>query len=509
MKLINRILPPVTAFLAACSLGVATASADVFHGHWIGGRIEETYQRLGGWPTFGDALTPESVSAWNGRFQVFARDSSIYWHPNIDGGTAHQVGGAIRDKWAELGWEREHLGYPVTDELPTRKPGGRFNHFQGGSIYWSPSTGAHNVQGEIKKRWGLSDWEIFFFFFTSTYEIYTPGGEGKFNHFQRGSVYWSPSTGAHKVLGEIRNYWGKHGWEKSRFGFPVSEERHLNDGAVQQEFQGHALQWVPFRPASLPTYDSAYGSYNQIYDIFNISEQWTPQALNRELTTRFNQYFTFTGCPDILHVGDTCDLDTALPVVAPVRVEAISPDGFTLKSLEGHPEGAGRLINFRFVPTTVTGVTTIRLQVQAWGPVSSASLAGPLNSETIARYSWSRLAHNLRKRTSTASATYITADKNTTSVRTLNVPNSDSAFALSGAEVVDTKDYQLSEGMDRVPLFPAGTSSEEIEAALQGGSMPTSFPTILENETDTSSDTTTDSQPEPVQITQGAEDRTQ
>lgn len=451
MKCSNRILSSTTAFLVACSLGTATATADVFHGHWIGGRIEETYQRLGGWPTFGDALTPESVSAWNGRFQVFARDSSIYWHPNVDGGTAHQVGGAIRDKWAERGWEREYLGYPTTDELPTRQPGGRFNHFQGGSIYWSPSTGAH------------------------------------------------------KVLGETRNYWGKNGWEKSRFGFPVSEERRLNDGAVQQEFQGHALQWVPFKPASLPTYDSAYGSYNQFYDVFNISEQWTPQALNRELTTHFNQYFTFTGCPDTLRVGDTCNLDTAIGLGAPVRVEAISSDGFTLKSLERHPEGAGRLINFRFVPTTVTGITTIRLNVQAWGPVSNGSLLGPLNSQTIARYSWSRLAGNLRKRTSTASATYITADKNTSSVRTFNVPNSDAASALPDAEVVDTTDYQLSESMDLVPLFPAGTSPEEIEAALKGGSIPTSLPTIREEETPTPSDTTTDSQPDPVHATQGTE----
>ena len=341
--------------------------------------------------------------------------------------------------------------------------------------------------------------------FPTTDEINTPGGEGKFNHFQGGSIYWSPSTGAHKVLGEIRNYWGKNGWEKSRFGFPVSEERRLNDGAVQQEFQGHALQWVPFKPASLPTYDSGYGSYNQFYDIFNISEQWTPQALNRELTTHFNQYFTFTGCPDTLRVGDTCNLETVVGLDAPVRVEAISPDGFTLKSLEGHPEGAGRLINFRFVPTTVTGITTIRLNVQAWGPVSYGSLFGPLNSQTIARYSWSRLADNLRKRTSTASATYITADKNTSSVRTFNVPNSDAASALPDAEVVDTADYQLSESMDLVPLFPAGTSPEEIEAALKGGSMPTSLPTVREEETPTPSDTTTDSQPDPVQATQGTE----
>lgn len=66
-------------------------------------------------------------------------------------------------------------------------------------------------------------------------------------------------------------------------------------------------------------------------------------------------------------------------------------------------------------------------------------------------------------------------------------------------------DHQLSESMDLVALFQAGTSSEEVEAALKGGSMPTSLPTIREEETPTPSDTTTDSQPDPVQATQGTE----
>lgn len=77
------------------AIGTATAEAEVFHGYWIGGKIEQTYHRLGGWEAFGDATTPERVAARNGRFQVFQRDASIYWHPNVDYGTAHQVGGAF------------------------------------------------------------------------------------------------------------------------------------------------------------------------------------------------------------------------------------------------------------------------------------------------------------------------------------------------------------------------------------------------------------------------------
>ncbi|MEL6052172.1 hypothetical protein QVH36_11330, partial [Corynebacterium rouxii] len=145
---------------AACAsvafAGTGVAGANVFHGHWIGGRIEEAYHRLGGWNTFGDATTDERIAKNNGRFQVFAKDASIYWHAGVDNGIAHQVGGRIRNKWGDLGWEGAALGYPITDELKTPDGVGRFNHFQGGSIYWSPDTDAHQVWGGIRDKWGAA-----------------------------------------------------------------------------------------------------------------------------------------------------------------------------------------------------------------------------------------------------------------------------------------------------------------------------------------------------------------
>lgn len=77
--------------------------------------------------------TPDNVG-----YFVAYRSGSIYWTPKTD---AHEVHGSIRGKWGSLGWERGFLGYPVTDETGTPDGVGRFNHFQGGSIYWSPQTG--------------------------------------------------------------------------------------------------------------------------------------------------------------------------------------------------------------------------------------------------------------------------------------------------------------------------------------------------------------------------------
>ena len=196
-----RRLGAVVAFSAVVGVGsVGVAAADVFHGHWIGGRIEETYHRLGGWNRFGDATSPERAAKNNGRFQVFAKDASIYWHPNVDRGIAHQVGGRIRNKWGDLGWERAALGYPITDELRTPDGVGRFNHFQGGSIYWSPDTDAYQVWGGIRDKWAEEGWEKGRLGYPTTDELRTTGNTGRFNHFQGGSIYWSGASGVHLSL---------------------------------------------------------------------------------------------------------------------------------------------------------------------------------------------------------------------------------------------------------------------------------------------------------------------
>lgn len=204
---LKKHLSAVVATITILCVGNSTiAVADEFHGRWVKGRILDTYKRLGGHKTFGNATTDELNAANGGKFQVFEHDSSIYWHPGVSNGTARQVGGRIRDKWAEYNWENGHLKYPTTDELPTRVGSGRFNHFEGGSIFWSPQTDAHVVQGEIRDRWELHRRESGTLGFPLTDELRTPNGVGRYNHFQGGSIYWTPQTGPQKVQGRIRDY---------------------------------------------------------------------------------------------------------------------------------------------------------------------------------------------------------------------------------------------------------------------------------------------------------------
>jgi uncharacterized protein with LGFP repeats len=66
---------------------------------------------------------------------------------------------SLRTKWAASGWEKGPLGYPTRDAVCGLKNGGCFQHFQGGSIYKSSSTPAAIVAGAIRTQWAEQGWE--------------------------------------------------------------------------------------------------------------------------------------------------------------------------------------------------------------------------------------------------------------------------------------------------------------------------------------------------------------
>jgi uncharacterized protein with LGFP repeats len=70
----------------------------------------------------------------------------------------------------------------------------------------------------------------------------TPDGVGRFAHFSNASIYWTPATGAHVVQGDIRNHWAKLGWEKSHLGYPTSDEYDI-PGGRRSEFEHGTISW--------------------------------------------------------------------------------------------------------------------------------------------------------------------------------------------------------------------------------------------------------------------------
>src|SRR5262249_31992955 len=87
--------------------------------------IDAKYAALGGAQgVLGPPAGNESFcSDLTGQFREYQR-GVIYWSPSTD---AHEVHGAILQKWHQLSRELGALGYPVTDETPTPDGRGRYN----------------------------------------------------------------------------------------------------------------------------------------------------------------------------------------------------------------------------------------------------------------------------------------------------------------------------------------------------------------------------------------------
>lgn len=223
--------------------GVAIYWTPSTGAHVVRGAIKAHYDGLGAeggllrYPLTDERGTPDGIGRYN-HFQ--GQDGSIYWSP---GTGAWEVHGAIRAKWAALGWEAGILGYPTGDETAAASGGGRYNTFQRALLYWSPGTGAHEVHGAIAQRWTALGRDAGPLGFPATDELTTPDRIGRYNHFGAGgSVYWSPRSGAWEVYGAIRVRWSGLGWERSYLGYPTSGEFDV-PGGRRTDFQGGFITW--------------------------------------------------------------------------------------------------------------------------------------------------------------------------------------------------------------------------------------------------------------------------
>jgi hypothetical protein len=209
--------------------------------------IDAKYQELvQSNPWIGQPVSGGVCADGAGRYRHYAGGASILWHPQTG---AHPVYGLIRDKYATLGWERSPVGYPTTDEADAGSGLGRYNGFQNGGIVWKSGTHeAFAVYGAIMSKWAEQDWDRGFLGFPITDEVGTPDQVGRFNHFEGGSIYWTPQTGAHFVIGQIRQAWADQGWETGKLGYPVTDElvTEGTDGKGRHSgFQGGVIYWTP------------------------------------------------------------------------------------------------------------------------------------------------------------------------------------------------------------------------------------------------------------------------
>ena len=137
------------------------------------------------------------------------------------------------------------IGDCVNDEYLAGENGkGRAQDFRGGTAYWSPETGAHAIYGAILAKYNALQGPAGWLGFPTTGETKTPDGVGRYVHFQNGSIYWTPTTGAYAIPGDMFKAWGTKGYETGTLKYPAAEANKVGEGYVQK-FQGGYLTRNP------------------------------------------------------------------------------------------------------------------------------------------------------------------------------------------------------------------------------------------------------------------------
>lgn len=190
-------------------------------------------------PTFGYPTTDE-VAAPGGTIQRFSTGRILAW--TLKGLYQVRTAGGIGRLWVALGAENG-LGLPISKEVCGLRSGGCAQAFAKGNVYWSPATGARVVKGVINHRWRSVAGHDGVLGYPVTNEVCGQPASGCIQRFQGGTIYWSPATGAWISRGGIGNKYASVGAHRSSLGYPTANIRCVGSQCVQT-FQRGYIGWT-------------------------------------------------------------------------------------------------------------------------------------------------------------------------------------------------------------------------------------------------------------------------
>jgi glucose/arabinose dehydrogenase len=201
--------------------------------------IDAKYAAFGGPSSVLGTATSNETAIAGGSWRSYQR-GGIYWSAATG---AYEVQGGIHTKYRGVGGPAS-WGFPITDE--SAAPDGRYSRFQRLLIGWTPTYGAHTVaNGDLTKYLQLGGPAAYGVPYID--ERRTPDGRGSYQHFTPNSptgrsIYYYPGIGSHEVHGGIRATWASLGWERSKLGYPTSDEFAITGGR-RSNFQHGYITW--------------------------------------------------------------------------------------------------------------------------------------------------------------------------------------------------------------------------------------------------------------------------
>ena len=207
------------------------------------GGIGGSWVRAGGEDVLGLPLAAETCGLVDGGCSQAFDKGAIFW--SLRSG-AHVVWGSIAAQWRAAGAQNGKLGYPTTDELCGQTGSGCIQSFQRGTISWSPATGAWITNGAIGSRYNAAGAHRGLLGYPTSNEVCGQAGGGCIQSFQRGTISWSPATGAWITNGAIGSRYSAAGAHRGLLGYPTGNEAcgQTGNGCVQR-FQKGNIYWSP------------------------------------------------------------------------------------------------------------------------------------------------------------------------------------------------------------------------------------------------------------------------
>ena len=155
---------------------------------------------------------------------------------------------AIEVKYNQVVASGHKIGNPKNTESVCADGRGYYRHFEGGSIFWNgqPSAPAFLVYGLILAKWSALGWERSRLGYPTTDETAAGSGNGsRYNNFQNGIIMWKGnSPEAFAIYGTIYQKWAEQGYDVGGFGLPTSDDTMCADGKGHYgHFDGGSIFW--------------------------------------------------------------------------------------------------------------------------------------------------------------------------------------------------------------------------------------------------------------------------
>mgnify|MGYP000040918334 CR=1 FL=1 len=167
---------------------------------------------------------------------------SIFWTATTGAHLVLRTAGHTGPHWHTKGGQALY-GYPVTDE--TAVSGGTIQKFSSGRFLTWSTKGILQIwsRGGIGSLWRAKG-EVAGLGLPTTAEICGLAARGCSQFFAKGSIFWSPKTIAQVVEGTIYNRWKTSGAQAGVMGYPTGARICAQaGGGCMQRFQGGTIYW--------------------------------------------------------------------------------------------------------------------------------------------------------------------------------------------------------------------------------------------------------------------------